>query len=407
MFHTYDKEISETITKLASQGYNLVLYADCYTKQIADTLKILKLENVFDLKVVKVIKYAADVTKQVMQNADYAGQIEAINKSQAVIEFNLDGTIINANENFLNTMGYSLDEILGQHHRMFVGEKYDNSQEYTDFWAALNRGEYQAAEYKRYGKDGKEVWIQASYNPTLDPSGKITKVVKYAIDITDQVLKNADYSGQIEAINKAQAVIEFKLDGTIINANENFLSVTGYTLEEVKGNHHSMFVEPEYRKSVEYSEFWRSLKNGEYQADEYKRLGKTGNEIWIQASYNPIFDPDGKPFKVVKYATDITKQVNNRHETQRVGGLVDSNLTQILNSVSDANIQATTAASASTQTLQTVQSVAAAVEEFQAASQEIARNMELSRQEVEKVNTEAENADQSCQTAFRCCVSNG
>lgn len=345
--------------------------------------------------VIEVVKYATDVSTQVLQNADYAGQIDAINKSQAVIEFNLDGTIRHANNNFLGAIGYSLDEIKGKHHRMFVGEEYAASKEYEDFWASLARGEYQAGEYKRYGNGGKEIWIQASYNPIFDPDGQPFKVVKYATDITEQVMKNADHSGQLDAIHKAQAVIEFELDGTIISANENFLSTTGYSLDEIQGKHHSMFVAAEYKNSVEYSEFWKKLSKGEYSSGEYNRYGKNGDEIWIQASYNPIFDPSGNPFKVVKYATDITKQVHARLETERVGGMVDSNLTQILSSVSDANVQATTAASASTQTLQTVQSLAATVEEFQASSQEIARNMELSQSEVLKVTEEAESADQS------------
>ncbi len=345
--------------------------------------------------VFEVVKYATDITEQVLQNADYAGQIDAINKSQAVIEFNLDGTIRFANENFLGAVGYSLDEIKGKHHRMFVGEKYGKSQEYADFWTSLARGEYQAAEYKRYGKGGREIWIQASYNPIFDPNGQPFKVVKYATDITEQIMRNADYSGQLDAIHKAQAVIEFELDGTIIRANKNFLATTGYTLEEIQGNHHSMFVDPEYKNSAEYTEFWQMLGRGEYSAGEYRRLAKDGSEIWIQASYNPIFDPSGNPFKVVKYATNITDQVNARHETDRVGGIVDSNLSQILESVTDANVQATTIASASTQTLQTVQSVAATVEEFQASSQEIARNMEISQSEVEKATEQAEGADLS------------
>ncbi len=174
--------------------------------------------------------------------------------------------------------------------------------------SALNRGEYQAAEYKRIGKGGKEVWIQASYNPIMDLDGKPFKVVKYATDVTAQKLQNADYVGQIAAIGKSQAVIEFKMDGTVLNANENFLRALGYTLDEIKGRHHSMFVDEAYRQSYEYKEFWAALNRGEYQAAEYKRIGKGGKEVWIQASYNPIMDLNGKPFKVVKYATDTTPQ---------------------------------------------------------------------------------------------------
>jgi len=191
---------------------------------------------------------------------------------------------------------------------MFVDDAYRQSGEYREFWAKLNRGEYQAAEFKRIGKGGKEVWIQASYNPIMDPNGKPVKVVKYATDITQQKLTNADYQGQIAAISKSQATIEFNMDGTIVTANDNFLKTMGYSLDEVKGKNHSMFVDDAYRQSGEYREFWAKLNRGEYQTAEYKRIGKGGKEVWIQASYNPILDINGKPVKVVKYATDITPQ---------------------------------------------------------------------------------------------------
>jgi methyl-accepting chemotaxis protein len=261
-----------------------------------------------DGKPYKVVNYFQDITQQKLASADQTGQITAIGKAQAVIEFNMDGTIITANDNFLNALGYTLDEIKGKHHSMFVDEAYKQSPAYKEFWAKLNRGEYDAAEYKRIGKGGKEVWIQASYNPILDLDGKPFKVVKYATDVTRQKLINADYQGQIAAISKAQAVIEFNMDGTVITANDNFLRALGYTLDEIKGKHHSLFVEEAYRQSSDYAEFWAKLRRGEYQAAEYKRIGKGGREVWIQASYNPILDLNAKPFKVVKYATDITSQ---------------------------------------------------------------------------------------------------
>ena len=259
----------------------------------------------------------ADVTEARRKDAlnhDYEGKIAAIGKAQAVIEFNLDGTIITANDNFLNCLGYSLDEIKGKHHRMFVEPAYAQSAEYRLFWDKLNRGEFDAGEYKRIGQGGKEVWIQASYNPIFDMNGRPFKVVKYATDVTAQKLQHADYEGQLAAIGKSQAVIEFKMDGTILTANDNFLGCLGYTLAEIKGQHHRMFCEPAYTQSGEYRAFWDALNRGEYQSAEYKRLGKGGREIWIQASYNPILDLNGKPFKVVKYATDITDQ---KHAAER------------------------------------------------------------------------------------------
>lgn len=345
----------------------------------------------------KIVKYASDITSNELRNADYIGQIEAIGKSQAVISFNLDGTIIDANDNFLNAMGYSLDEVKGQHHSMFVEEAFKNSQEYKDFWASLRAGKYQAEVYKRVGKGGKEVWIRATYNPIIAPNGKIFKIVKYAIDITEQTLRNADYSGQVEAISKSQAVISFDLEGNVLDANDNFLNVLGYSLQEIKGKPHSMFVEADYVKSSEYKQFWQSLRNGEYQAAEYKRIGKNGKEVWIQASYNPIMDPNGDVFKIVKYATDITEQTLSHQEADRVGKIVDDNLDKILSAVSSANEQSVTASAASNQTLSTVQTVAAATEEFQSASNEIARSMETSRSEVIRAMEETTNADRSTQ----------
>jgi methyl-accepting chemotaxis protein len=272
----------------------------------------------------KVVKYATDVTEQKLQSADFQGQIDAISKAQAVIEFNMDGTIIGANDNFLNTLGYTLAEVQGRHHSMFVDEAFRQSAEYKEFWAKLNRGEYEAKEYKRLGKGGKEVWIQASYNPILDLNGKPFKVVKFATDVTEQKLQNADFEGQIDAISKAQAVIEFDMDGTIVGANDNFLNTLGYTLAEIQGRHHSIFVDEAFRQSVEYKEFWAKLNRGEYEAKEYKRLGKGGKEVWIQASYNPILDLNGKPFKVVKYATDVTEQVMAQSDLRRkVDGLLN------------------------------------------------------------------------------------
>ena len=258
----------------------------------------------------KVVKYATDITVQKMRNADFEGQLAAISKAQAIIEFALDGKVLAANANFLSVLGYTLEEIRGQHHSMFVDPAYRQTTDYRLFWEKLGRGEYDAGQYKRIGKGGKEVWIEASYNPILDMNGKPFKVVKYATDITGQKLRTADFEGQLNAINKAQAVIEFSLDGKVLTANANFLGVLGYSLAEIQGQHHSMFVDPAYRQSTDYRLFWEKLGRGEYDAGQYKRIGKGGREAWIQASYNPIMDLNGKPVKVVKYATDVTAQVD-------------------------------------------------------------------------------------------------
>ncbi|MBN8969590.1 MAG: PAS domain-containing methyl-accepting chemotaxis protein [Rhizobiales bacterium] len=277
-----------------------------------------------DGKPTKVIKLAADVTVAKVRSMEDAGKIRAISNSQAVIEFRMDGTIITANENFLNTMGYTLAEIQDKHHSMFIEPETRNSADYREFWAALNRGQYRSAEYKRIGKGGKEVWILATYTPILDDSGKPFRVVKFATDITEQKLHAADSQGQITAIGKSQAVIEFNMDGTVRTANANFLQTLGYTLDEIKGRHHSMFVPQSVKDSSAYREFWAALGRGEYQSGEFQRIGKGDRDIWIQASYNPILDLNGRPFKVVKYASDTTAQVIARMKSERVRSMMET-----------------------------------------------------------------------------------
>jgi methyl-accepting chemotaxis protein len=254
----------------------------------------------------KILKFAADVTRQKLQSIDFSSQIIAINKSQATIEFKPDGTILTANENFLSTFNYRLDEIRGRHHSMFLEPSDASNTDYRAFWEKLKRGEFVSGEFKRIGRNGEQVWIQASYNPIIDASGDVTKVIKFATEVTASKATAVDYAGQIAAISRSQAVIEFSLDGTILNANENFVAAIGYSLAEIKGKHHSMFVPADERGGKEYSEFWARLKSGEYFAAEFLRIAKGGREVWIQASYNPILDLSGKPYKVVKYASDIT-----------------------------------------------------------------------------------------------------
>ena len=255
----------------------------------------------------KVVKFATDITETKLKTADFEGKINAISKAQAMIEFNLDGTIRTANDNFLGAVGYQLSEIEGQHHRIFCDPSYAASPEYKAFWEKLASGQFDAGDYKRITKEGKEIWINASYNPIFDAEGKPFKVVKFATDITETKLKTADFEGKINAISKAQAMIEFNLDGTIRTANDNFLGAVGYQLSEIEGQHHRIFCDPSYAASPEYKAFWEKLASGQFDAGDYKRITKEGKEIWINASYNPIFDAEGKPFKVVKFATDITE----------------------------------------------------------------------------------------------------
>jgi methyl-accepting chemotaxis protein len=236
--------------------------------------------------------------------------LDAIGKSLAMIEFDLSGKVLAVNQNFCRVLGYEPAEIIGKHHSMFVEPAYAASMDYRAFWDKLGRGECDASEYKRLGKNGKEVWIQASYNPVLGRGGRVVKVVKVATEVTAQKLQSAENEGKLTALSRAQAVIEFSTDGNVLAANENFLKALGYELGEIKGRHHRMFVDPAYAQSAEYGQFWQRLGRGEFIADEFCRIAKGGKEVWINASYNPIFDMDGRVFKVVKFATDVTERVH-------------------------------------------------------------------------------------------------
>ncbi|WP_257572640.1 PAS domain-containing methyl-accepting chemotaxis protein [Janthinobacterium sp. UMAB-56] len=259
-----------------------------------------------------------------------------MNRVQAVIEFELDGTILHANDNFLRVVGYTLAEVQGKHHAIFCDPDYVKTAEYSDFWASLGRGEFDQGEYKRRAKDGREVWINASYNPILDADGKPYKVIKFATDITALKIRNAEYEGKVSAIGKAQAVIEFDMHGNVLDANDNFLAVMDYDLSDIKGEHHRMFCEAEYAGSAEYKKFWQKLNRGEFDAGRYKRQGNHGKVVWIQATYNPILDLNGKPYKVVKFAIDISEQVNLENSIQAKAANDSRKVNALLDSVARA-----------------------------------------------------------------------
>ena len=267
-----------------------------------------------------------------------AGRAEAtfaaLDKAQAIIWFDTKGNILDANQNFLAAMGYERDEVVGKHHRIFVDADYADSAEYGDFWKTLGRGEASSGEFQRFGKAGREIWIEASYMPIVDDQGVVEKIVKVAVDITAKKLAAADATGQIKAISRSQAIIEFNLDGTIRTANDNFLTAMGYRLDEIVGKHHRLFVTDEDAQSDSYAAFWRALGAGEFSAGEFRRVSKSGAEVWIQASYNPIFDMNGQPFKVVKYAADVTAR-------KQAAIALETNLTRLAAGDLDARIDET------------------------------------------------------------------
>ena len=326
-------------------------------------------------------------------SADLKAIYQALNMSQAVIQFAPDGTILDANENFCSAMGYSIGELRGRHHRIFVDRAEAESPRYSAFWDSLRKGQFQQAEFRRFGKSGEEVWIQATYNPLLDGSGKVYRVIKFATDVTERKLKDAEIAGQLAAIGKSQATIEFDMDGTILHANDLFLNAMGYRLDEIVGKHHRMFVEDSYGESPAYQSFWSALRLGEFQQAEFKRFGKGGREVWIQATYNPILDMNGKPFKVVKFAVDITEAVRARQQNEKLAALVLENMENIGDAVQVANAKFTTTAEASHEVSATVQQVASGAEQLDSSVQEIARSTAMSTEQVARAIQQTGSAD--------------
>lgn len=312
-----------------------------------------------------------------IKTADGAmAKLAALDRSVAIIEFDLSGRVVEVNDNFLRTVGYAREEVLGRHHRMFVDPAYAASDDYEAFWRELRSGEFKAGQFRRVGKDGRDVWIEASYNPVLSKAGKPERVVKFATDITRQRIQEADTAGQMAAIARSQAVITFTTDGVILDANDNFLSVVGYRIDEIKGRHHSMFIAPEERSSADYADFWKALARGDYRAARYRRFGKDGREIWIQASYNPVLDPMGRPVKVVKFATDITEQIMLLAQLRTI---MDDNFGQIEHAVRASSTESEDAVRKTLHVTDSIGSIAAAVEELTASVSEISDGMTRSR----------------------------
>jgi methyl-accepting chemotaxis protein len=256
-----------------------------------------------------VVTFYNDITAATLDRLDAEGKLSAIDRAQAMAEFDMAGNVLCANANFLALTGYGIDEIRGRHHRLFVEPDYSATPAYHGLWERLQRGEFESGEFKRLGKGGKEIWIQASYNPVFDPHGRPIKVVKFASDVTAPKLHNAEFEAKVAAIDLGQAVIEFDLDGHVLTANRNFLAAMGYTLREIQNQHHSMFCSTEYTQGDEYRDFWLRLNEGQFISGRFHRLGKFNRDVWIQATYNPILDLNGKVVKVVKYAYDVTKEV--------------------------------------------------------------------------------------------------
>ncbi len=319
--------------------------------------------------------------------------VEALHASQAVIEFTPAGKILTANSHFLAAVGYRLDEIEGRHHSLFCDAGLVGSDAYRRFWSDLAQGRFQSGEFKRLAKSGEAVWLQATYNPVRDRSGRVVKIVKFAADITSAKLKALDYAGMVAAMDRAQAVIEFTVTGEVITANANFLSVLGYRLDEIAGRHHRMFCDPAETQGRAYAEFWQALGRGEFQAAEYRRLTKSGADVYIQATYNPIFDDTGAVVKVVKFATDITNTVAKRLRNDGLGHSINTELGEVISQIVTANAMAAGASGASSETGAIINSVAAASEELSHSVREIAHSMNSAKSGAESVFRHTENAN--------------
>ncbi|MFK7990492.1 MAG: PAS domain-containing protein, partial [Sandaracinaceae bacterium] len=252
-----------------------------------------------------------------------AAERDALSRSMAKIVFEADGTIVEASEKFLQAVGYTEAEVVGEHHRLFVDPEEARSPAYTRFWEALRAGEAQSETFRRFGKGGQEIWIEATYTPVAGPDGHVERVVKFAADVTAKTTRAADRTSRLSAIHRSQAVIEFGLDGVVQKVNDNFLSALGYEREEVVGHHHRIFMDKEEAAGPSYEEFWRDLASGEVKSGQFRRIAKGGADVWIQATYNPILDPSGRPYKVVKFATDVTERVTSlRRFTQEMDKLI-------------------------------------------------------------------------------------
>ena len=252
---------------------------------------------------------------------ELAAEREALRQAMAMIEFSPDGLILDANPLFLDLLGYSLDELRGQHHCLLCEEEFADSPEYARFWQRLREGQSFSDQVLRLAKDGRRVWLEANYLPVRDRHGTVTRILKLASDVTERTLRMQTQASFTQAIDRSMAVIEFDLQGQVLDANANFLKVMGYRLEDIRGQHHSRFCPTSETQSPAYAQFWAKLRRGEFVSGLFRRVGKPGITIWLQATYNRVYDVKGRLYGVVKFASDVTEQVEQREAESRAATL--------------------------------------------------------------------------------------
>mgnify|MGYP000689982739 FL=1 len=263
----------------------------------------------------------------------YKQLMNAIDSNVARIDFTPQGYVLNANNQFLETMGYSLDDVISKHHKMFCESSYSSSQAYRTFWQQLAEGKSQHERFKRIRSNGDIIWLEATYFPVKNEKGEVVFITKIASDVTDEVTALEQQTAINTAINKSMATIEFSPDGVITWANDNFLNTVGYSLRDITGKHHKLFCEQSFYD--ENPSFWRELGKGEFKTGRFKRVSKHGQPIWLEASYNPIFDSNGRVVKIIKFASDVTEQVLKAQQTTEAAEIAYSTSQQTAMIVKD------------------------------------------------------------------------
>ncbi|EAK3802638.1 energy taxis response protein CetZ [Campylobacter jejuni] len=298
------------------------------------------------------------IIEQLEKKCNGLGDIlRSIGNTMAVIEFTTDGVILEANQNFLTTMKYSLSEIKGKHHSMFCLPEVVNSSAYSDFWKDLRDGKARSGLFRRIAKGGIDVYLEANYLPISDNNGYVYKIIKFANDITQRHYEMLDLKNTIAAANRSMAIIEFKPDGTIITANENFLRTMDFNIDEIKGKHHSMFCDSNYRHSKDYVQFWEDLREGKFQSGKYIRYGRNNKKVYLEASYNPVKNDDGKIYKVIKFATDISELAEKNDNLTQDGDRVIENTVSNVQNIADMMSQSSNLVSSLNQQSDEIKSI--------------------------------------------------